>query len=148
MAIRKNISAIAEEIKGARKVFEDDNDTWWNQLSEEEREGAFYAVCKRIHEADIERSLSYRSALYYVFEFYPGMYGEGMSCGYMEIHNSILDGQEYQKMASVNRIKVIDHDREGRSVEISLDKDEKLKYNLENGNKTLEVFINKKKIYE
>ena len=38
MAIRKNISAIAEEIKGARKVFEDDNDTWWNQLSEEERE--------------------------------------------------------------------------------------------------------------
>ena len=35
-----------------------DNEKWWNDLSEEEREKAFYAVCKRIYKSDIEKQKS------------------------------------------------------------------------------------------
>lgn len=82
-------SAIEEE----KKDYEAKNDKWWNNLTETEREEAFYAVCKRIRKADIEDKGSYRYALYDVFGFDLSMYGRGMDCGYMDIHNSIFDSE-------------------------------------------------------
>lgn len=135
------ISEIGQEMEKARKVYEHDNDTWWDSLSEKEREDAFYAVCKRIYQADIKDTGTYRYALYDVFGFGfgMGMYGRGMDCGYMAIHNCLYDGEELQRMKSVNRFEVIDDT--GRAYVKYLEKDGGIKYTLQDDNKTLKVFI-------
>ncbi len=81
------------------RAYEEENDAWWNSLSEKEREDAFYAVVKRIYKGEIEEKGSYRYVLYDVFGFGFHMYGRGMDCGYMYLHNAIFDGE---KPAEVN----------------------------------------------
>ena len=139
----EKISQVMEE---SRKEYEQENDTWWNGLSEQEREDAFYAVCKRIFKADITDNGSYRYALYDVFGFDPGMYMRGMDCGYMGIHNAIGDGEDYQKMRRVNRFEVIDET--GRGYVKYLDKDEFIQYGLQDDDRTLKVFIDKNRLKE
>jgi len=116
------------------------NEAWWNGLSEEEREDAFYAVCKRIHKAEVVDRGTYRYALYDVFGFDPGMYGRGMDCGYMKIHNMIFDSFELSAMKGVNRFEVIDE--EGRTYVNHLNEDQRVKFSLQDDNRTLKVFIN------
>lgn len=123
----------------AQKEYEDKNDAWWNGLSEKEREDAFYAVCKRIHKGDIEENGTYRHVLYNVFGFDAGMYGQGMSCGYMALHNAISDGEDLYKFKAVNRFEVID--RDGRSYVNYLKEGEGIKYDLQDDDRTLKVFI-------
>ena len=137
------LTEISQEMEKARQEYEARNDSWWNGLTEEEREDAFYAVCKRIHQADIKDRGSYRYALYDVFGFDMGMYVQGMDCGYMDIHNAIYDSEELQSMKGVNRFEVIDEN--GRSYIKYLDKGEVIKYSLQDEKKTLKVFINESK---
>jgi len=125
----------------AYKQREEENDAWWEGLTEQEREDAFYAVCKRIYKGDIVDNGSYRYVLYDTFGFDHGMYVDGMNCGYMAIHNAIFDGEELQRMKGVNRFEVID-DR-GRTYVKYLDKGEGIKYALQDDNRTLKVFIDK-----
>jgi hypothetical protein len=135
------LSELGQEMEKSRKVYEHDNDTWWNGLSEQEREDAFYAVCKRLHQGELKERGSYRYVLYNVFGFDPGMYMRGMDCGYMALHNAIFDGEELQKMKGVTRFEVID-DSERAYVQY-LDNDEGIKYNLQDEDRTLKVFIDK-----
>jgi len=86
------LAELSQEMEKSRKIYEHDNDTWWNGLTEQEREDAFYAVVKRIHQAELKDKGSYRYALYDVFGFDAGMYMKGMDCGYMAIHNAIFNG--------------------------------------------------------
>jgi len=89
------INAIGQEMHKYKDQYEAKNDAWWNGLTEKERQDAFYAVCKRIYQGDIIDQGSYRYVLYDVFKFGPEMYGAGMDCGYMAIHNSIVvDGDD------------------------------------------------------
>jgi hypothetical protein len=88
------LSMLSQEFQKAQEEYEAKNDAWWNGLTETEREDAFYAVCKRIHKGDIVDKGTYRYVLYDVFGFGPGMYGAGMDCGYMAIHNSIFTSGE------------------------------------------------------
>jgi hypothetical protein len=83
-----------EEIQAALDEYEKQNDEWWKNLTEQEREDAFYAVCKRIWQAHGVDGGSYRHALYHVFGFDPGMYGRGMDCGYMDLSNRIMTEDE------------------------------------------------------
>jgi hypothetical protein len=115
------------------------NDKWWNGLTEEEREDAFYAVCKRIHEADLVNRGTYRHTLYDVFGFDMNMYGKGIDCGFMAIHNAIFDGEELQAMKKVTRVEVIDE--EGRTYVNHLNEDQRVKYSLQDDDRTLKVFI-------
>ena len=78
----------------AVKQYEQENDAWWNSLSETEREDAFYAVVKRIHDGEIKQQGSYRYILYDVFGFDMSMYGRGMDCGFLELHNRIMSEEE------------------------------------------------------
>jgi hypothetical protein len=135
----ETMTEIGQEMEKARDEYENKNEAWWNSLSEQEREDAFYAVCKRIWQADGMDNGTYRYALYDVFGFDPGMYGRGMDCGYMAIHNAIFDGEELQKMQSVNRVEVIDE--EGRTYVNHLEEGESVKFSLQDDNKTLKVFI-------
>jgi hypothetical protein len=134
-----------EELRIAQEEFKEkyeaENDAWWDDLTLEEQEHAFYAVCKRIHQADLEDHGTYRWTIYDVFGFGPSAYGLGVDCGYLNIHNAIIDGEEYQKLTGVNRFEVIDSD--GRSYVKYLGKDEGIKYSLQDDDKTLKVFIDK-----
>ena len=136
------LAELSQELEKSRKIYEHDNDTWWNGLTEEEREDAFYAVVKRIYQAELQDRGTYRWALYDVFGFDPGMYMRGMDCGYMAIHNAISDGEDYQAMRGVNRLEVIDDT--GRAYTKYLKDGERIKYSLQDDNQTLKVFIDKK----
>lgn len=93
----KNLDKIREAQKQALEEYETKNDSWWNGLTEEEREDAFYAVVKRIYQAEIKERGTYRYALYDVFGFDTHMYAKGMNCGYMALHNSIMDDEQFNE---------------------------------------------------
>jgi hypothetical protein len=59
----------------------------------------------------------------------------------MAIHNAIGDGEDYQAMRGVNRFEVIDD--KGRSYTKYLKDDERVRYMLQDDNRTLKVFIDK-----
>ena len=137
----QELSDISQQFEKARLEREAENDAWWEGLTEEERENAFYAVCKRIYKGDLKDNGSYRYVLYDTFGFDHGMYVDGMNCGYMAIHNAIFDGEEYQKMRAINRFEVIDEN--GRSYTKYLKDGERVKYSLQDDDRTLKVFIDK-----
>ena len=138
----QELSDISQEFQRAQNQHDVEMDDWWNKLAPSEREAAFYSVCKRLHEGELKKRGSYRYVLYNVFGFDPGMYVHGMNCGYMALHNAIFDGEEFEKMKAVTRFEVIDES--GRAYVKYLDKDEGIKYNLQDDDKTLKVFIDKK----
>lgn len=135
------LAELSQEMEKHREQYEADNDAWWNGLSEQEREDAFYAVVKRIHKAEIEDRGTYRWALYDVFGFDGGMYKRGMDCGYMNLHNSIFDSNELEAMKRVDRLEVIDET--GRLAVKYLEDDERVRYELQDDDRTLKVFIDK-----
>lgn len=137
--IKESIAEFGEVWEAARLEYESKNDAWWNGLTEEEREDAFYAVVKRIYQGDVEEKGSYRWVLYDLFGFDPGMYIRGMDCGYLNLHNIIYDGLEFQKMRIVSRIEVIDE--EGRSYTKYLEEHERVDFILQDGGETLKVFV-------
>ena len=92
------LDELREAQQKAHEEYETENDKWWNGLTEEEREDAFYAVCKRIHKAALVDRGTYRHTLYDVFGFDMNMYGRGMECRYMAIHNALYDGDKLQAM--------------------------------------------------
>ena len=135
----EGLDVLREAQKKAHEEYEAKNEEWWNGLTEEEREDAFYAVIKRMYKAEVEDRGSYRYALYDVFGFDPSMYGRGMDCGYMNLHNMIMDSFELNAMKGVNRFEVIDDT--GRAYVKYLKDDERVKYGLQDDDRTLKVFI-------
>lgn len=138
-----NLAELGQEMENARKIYEHDNDTWWNGLTEQEREDAFYAVTKRMYKAEVRDRGTYRWALYDVFGFDPGMYGRGMDCGYMALHNIIFDGLDFEKMQTVSRFEVIDES--GRAYVRDIGQVKNLKFILQDDDRTLKIFVNDKK---
>jgi len=130
---------LREAVQEAHEEYEAENDAWWNGLTEEEREDAFYAVIKRMYQAEVINRRTYRGALYDVFGFDMGMYGQGMSCGYFNLHNMIFDSFELSAMKNVTRFEVIDD--KGRTYVKYLKDDEVIKYSLQDDDRTLKVFI-------
>ena len=141
----QELSDFGQEMEKTRILEEHRIDTWWDGLSEQEREDAFYSVCKRIYQSEIKDKGTYRWALYDVFKFGPNMYMSGMNCGFMALHNAIGDGEDYQAMRGVNRLEVIDET--GRLCVRYLDEDERVRYNLQDDDRTLKVFVDKVTIF-
>ncbi len=75
----------------AMRVIGSEQEAYWNSLSKDDQLKAFCAVSRRIHQAELIDKGSYRWALYDVFGFGPESYTQGMDCGYMAIHNAIVD---------------------------------------------------------
>lgn len=115
------------------------NDKWWNNLSEKEREDAFFAVTSRIFQAEVEDRRSYRGSMYGVFGFEPSMYAMGMESGYFAIHNMLFDAHELEAMKQVKRFEVIDEN--GRSYTKYLKEQDGIVFSLQDDNQTLKVFI-------
>lgn len=91
-----------EDYQEGVKEYEANCDKYWNNLSYEDKLKAFYSVCKRIHKGELKDKGSYRWVLYDVFEFDPSAYAIGMECGYMAIHNAIVDIDEFEKLRKEN----------------------------------------------
>jgi hypothetical protein len=136
------LAELGQEIEKGREQYEQELDSWWDNLTEKEREDAFYSVIKRMYKAEVIDRGSYRWALYDVFGFDPGMYGAGMDCGYMALHNIIFEGLDFEKMRSVDRLEVIDED--GRAYVRGIGQVKRLKFELQDDNCTLKIFVNDK----
>jgi len=140
------LAKLSQLMEESQKQYEAENDAWWDGLTEEEREDAFYAVVKRICKAEIKDQGSYRYALYDVFGFNAGMYLRGMNCGFLDLHNSIIDEDQkailrkYNRMEKVSRFEVIGP--EGREyVRYFKDGEFIANYGLQDDDRTLKVFI-------
>lgn len=136
------LAELGQEMEKHRLQYEADNDTWWESLTEQQREDAFYAVIKRMYRAEVEARGTYRYALYDVFGFDAGMYAAGMDCGYMALHNIIFDGLDLEKMQGVDRLEVIDEN--GRAYVRGVGQVKRLKFELQDDNCTLKIFVNDK----
>jgi len=89
------LSQLFEEIE---RDYDNDADSWWNKLSEDERQLAFYSVVKRLVKGELRDRGTYRYVLYDVFGFDASAYMMGMNCGYMELHNSIYTHEEMREL--------------------------------------------------
>jgi hypothetical protein len=136
------LAELGQEIEKGREEYENTVDSWWDNLTEKEREDAFYSVIKRMYKAEVQDRGTYRWALYDVFGFDPGMYGAGMDCGYMALHNIIYDGLDFEKMKTVDRMEVIDED--GRAYVRGIGQVKRLKFELQDDDRTLKIFVNGK----
>jgi hypothetical protein len=94
----QQLADIGQICEDEKLRFESKVDSWWNNLSEQEREWAFYSVVKRICKGELVDKGSYRYVLYNVFGFDAGMYALGMDCGYMALHNSIMTEEQFNEM--------------------------------------------------
>lgn len=88
----ENFSKLYEE---ARVADEKEANYFWDSISDADRRNAFHAVVSRIFDGDIKQRGSYRYVLYDVFGFGPEMYTRGMDCGYMALHNSIMNDEQF-----------------------------------------------------
>lgn len=94
----QELSDLGQEQEAAKARFESKVDSWWDNLTEQEREWAFYSVVKRIYEGEVVDKGTYRHVLYNKFKFGRNMYTLGMDCGYMALHNSIMTDEQFNEM--------------------------------------------------
>lgn len=80
------------------KEYDAEANSFWENLSEDDKQRAFYSVLKRLVQGELRDRGSYRYVLYDVFGFDSDSYFMGMNCGYMELHNSIYTQQEMREL--------------------------------------------------
>lgn len=100
-----NLRRMGEE-NTDRKFSQDDMDDYWCDLSEREREKAFYCVVNMLNEAR-ELDMGMRETLYEMFEFKPSMYNIAVDAGFRDLQ-SAYEAKE-DEMQHVNRVEVIDN---------------------------------------
>ena len=93
----EKLSELSQVMEDQKLRFESKLDDWWNSLPEHEREWAFYSVVKRIYQGEIVDKGTYRYVLYDIFGFDGGMYARGMDCGFMALHNSIINDEQFNE---------------------------------------------------
>ena len=99
-----NLRRMSEETTD-RKFSQDDLEDYWFDLSEREREKAFYCVVSMINEAR-ELNMGMRETLYEMFEFHPSMYNIAVDAGFQQLQKAYE--KENNDMQYVTRVEVID----------------------------------------
>ena len=80
-------------------------DDWWNSLSKDAQEKAFFSVVKRLNQYECEDDLSYRQVLdKFGFDGSGSGYYLGINCGFMNLHNCVAPHKDMQEMRRVMRI--------------------------------------------
>lgn len=85
------LSSLSSIINEALDSLKEEQEIFWNSLSEEDKLKVFCAVVRRIHKGEILEKKSYRGVLYDVFGFGPESYIQAQEAGYLEIHNRMYD---------------------------------------------------------
>lgn len=83
----ETLSTASEAYTQALKEIENEQETFWNGLTEDQRLMTFCAVVRRIHKAKFGEMTSYRGTLYGVFGFGMESYVQAQDAGYLDIHN-------------------------------------------------------------
>lgn len=81
----------------AMKEYEEESEAFWNSLSMDDQIKVFCAVSRRIYDGEVKVNGTYRYVLYDVFNFDESAYAVAQCAGYLELHNLIGDGIEYNK---------------------------------------------------
>lgn len=89
---------IAETFNSAMKEIEEDQEKFWSSLSKEDQLKAFCCVSRRLFEGEIKNPRSYRGVLYSVFGFGPEAYAQAQCAGFLAIHNSIMNDEEFNEL--------------------------------------------------
>lgn len=92
------LAELSEMFEEIQKNYDKETDEWWDSLTEDHQQAAFYSVVKRLVKGELHDHGSYRYVLYEVFGFDKSSYLMGMNCGYMELHNSIYTQQEMREL--------------------------------------------------
>jgi hypothetical protein len=108
----RELSELSEVFNKAMKAIEEEEEAWWENLSEEEQLKALCCVSRRIYKGEIEDGRSYRGVLYDTFGFGPEAYGRAQLAGYLSIHNAIFTAREEEenlrKFCEINGIENAD----------------------------------------
>ena len=83
----ETLAKASEAYTQALKEIENEQEEYWNGLTEEQRLMTFCAVVRRIHKAKFDEMTSYRGTLYSVFGFGMESYVQAQDAGYLDIHN-------------------------------------------------------------
>jgi hypothetical protein len=86
-SLLESLESISEVFNQAMKEIEQDQEAYWNSLTEDQRLSVFCAVVRRIHKALFVKNSSYRGTLYDVFGFGMESYVQAQVAGYIDIHN-------------------------------------------------------------
>lgn len=95
-----------QAMKESEEQYKKDAESFWNNLSYDDKLKAFYYVCSKIHKADVEDRGSYRYCLYDIFGFNMDSYVVGMDARYMDLHNYIFEGIEFSKFRNAEEIEL------------------------------------------
>ena len=91
MSLLEALSGFSEVFRESMSKIEEEEEEYWESLTEEEKISVFCAVSRRIFEGEIEKRGTYRYVLYDVFGFGPEAYARAQNAGYLSIHNSIVE---------------------------------------------------------
>jgi hypothetical protein len=83
----ESLESVWEVFNQAMKEIEQEQEEFWNGLTDEQRLMAFCSVVRRIHKARFTERSSYRGTLYGVFGFGIESYVQAQDAGYLDIHN-------------------------------------------------------------
>jgi len=100
-----NLKRMSEE-NNERRFSHDDMQDYWYDLSEREREKAFYCVVSILNSSRKEK-LSLRETLYEMFEFNPSMFNIADQAGMTELHSSYQSTKKDTQY--VKRVELIDN---------------------------------------
>lgn len=89
--LKKELKETSDFYAEAMKKLENEQESYWNSLTKDEQLKVFCAVTRRLVKGELVDKGSYRWVLYDVFGFGPEAYTQGMDCGYMALHNAIVD---------------------------------------------------------
>jgi hypothetical protein len=95
--IKKELDETAREFDKYVQALEQEQETYWNSLTEDQRLMAFCSVVRRIYKGEVEKRGTYRYVLYDVFDFGPQSYMLAQLAGYLSIHNLIYEGLEAEE---------------------------------------------------
>ena len=79
----------------ARRQNDADAELFWSRLTYTDKCNACHNVVAKIFEGEIKVKGSYRYVLYDIFKFGPDMYRRGVYCVFMDIHNSIMNDEQF-----------------------------------------------------
>ena len=73
--------------QAALDAIKDEQEAYWDSLSDQQQLDAFCAVVRRIYHGEMVERRSYRGVLYEVFGFGPEAYVQAQEAGYLDLHN-------------------------------------------------------------
>ena len=99
---KNEISESAREFYKYVQAVEQEQEAYWNSLTEDQRLMAFCSVVRRIYKGEVEARGTYRYVLYDVFDFGPQSYMLAQLAGYLTIHNLIFEGLEAEEKVTTS----------------------------------------------